>query len=239
MKLTVVGCSPGWANAGGAHSGYLVEGPGRLLLDCGGGVLAKLRTGSDWPIVDAIAITHLDVDHWIDLIPWAWGMLYGAGVRTEPPQLLLPPGGGDRLDRLCLELTGVPELPGSVFRVQEYTHAVAREVAGFELLPLEMPHHGKQAYGFRVTDGAAVLAYSGDTGPHDGLAELARDCDLFLCDATLARPEPEPRGHLTAPEAVAAFAASGGRRLVLTHRPDERPLDVDAELAHDGLEMEL
>ena len=44
MKLTVVGCSPAWPNPGGAQSGYLLEGgSGRLLLDCGPGVLPALR----------------------------------------------------------------------------------------------------------------------------------------------------------------------------------------------------
>ena len=43
VKLTVVGSSPAWPNPGGAQSGYLIEGPGRLLLDCGPGVLARLR----------------------------------------------------------------------------------------------------------------------------------------------------------------------------------------------------
>src|SRR5437868_9621587 len=37
VQLTVIGCSPAWPNAGGAQSGYLVEGDGRLLLDCGPG----------------------------------------------------------------------------------------------------------------------------------------------------------------------------------------------------------
>ena len=43
VKLTVVGCSPAWPNPGGAQSGYLVNGSGNLLLDCGPGVLARLR----------------------------------------------------------------------------------------------------------------------------------------------------------------------------------------------------
>ena len=43
VLLRVIGSSPAWPNAGGAHSGYLVEGPGRLLLDCGPGVLSRLR----------------------------------------------------------------------------------------------------------------------------------------------------------------------------------------------------
>src|SRR6187551_3753268 len=62
VRLTVIGCSPAWPNPGGAQSGYLLDGPGTLLLDCGPGVLAKLREREDWPHVDAIAITHWHLD---------------------------------------------------------------------------------------------------------------------------------------------------------------------------------
>ena len=86
-----------------------------------------------------------------------------------------------------------------------------------------------------------TLAYSGDAAPSDRLVELARDVDLFLCEATLERGEldGEPRGHLSADEAIAAFKASGARRLLLTHRPAELPLDEGLERAFDGLELEL
>ena len=43
VRLTVIGSSPAWPNPGSAQSGYLVEGEGALLLDCGPGVLARLR----------------------------------------------------------------------------------------------------------------------------------------------------------------------------------------------------
>jgi ribonuclease BN (tRNA processing enzyme) len=66
------------------------------------------------------------------------------------------------------------------------------------------------------------------------LAEVARDADLFLCEATLAAPEPGVRGHLTADEAVAAFEESGARRLLVVHRPVELPLDAALEQASDG-----
>ena len=47
MRLTVLGKSPAWQDAGGACSGYLVEdGDTRVLLDCGNGVFAKLRERS-------------------------------------------------------------------------------------------------------------------------------------------------------------------------------------------------
>ena len=44
MRLTVLGKSPSWQDAGGACSGYLLqEGDTTVLLDCGNGVFGKLR----------------------------------------------------------------------------------------------------------------------------------------------------------------------------------------------------
>src|SRR3954453_23756152 len=94
MKLTVVGCSPAWPNPGGAQSGYLLEGRGgRLLLDCGPGVLPRLRAAEGWPRVDAIAITHFHLDHWGDLVPWVWGRMYGLGRDLRKPELWVQSGG--------------------------------------------------------------------------------------------------------------------------------------------------
>ena len=47
MRLTVLGKSPSWQDAGGACSGYLVEeGSTAVLLDCGNGVFASCASGS-------------------------------------------------------------------------------------------------------------------------------------------------------------------------------------------------
>src|SRR5439155_13127113 len=98
VQLTVIGCSPAWPNAGGAQSGYLVEGEGRLLLDCGPGVLARLRKADEgWPRVDAVALTHFHLDHWGDLVPWIFGAAFGPGHDAPQPDLWLPPGGRERL----------------------------------------------------------------------------------------------------------------------------------------------
>src|SRR4029079_11040065 len=90
---------------------------------------------------------------------------------------------------------------------------------------------------FRVTDGEKVLAYSGDSAPSNALAEVARDADLFVCEATLAddTSDAEPRGHLSADEAVAAFTASGARRVLITHRPEELDLPPGLEPAQEWL----
>ena len=67
MKLTVLGKSPAWTDAGGACSGYLVEagdGPGArardgraFLLDCGNGVFGKLRARRDYRDIEAVVIS--------------------------------------------------------------------------------------------------------------------------------------------------------------------------------------
>jgi ribonuclease BN (tRNA processing enzyme) len=239
VKLTVVGCSPAWPNPGGAQSGYLVEGPGRLLLDCGPGVLARLRSREPWPLVDAIALTHFHLDHWGDLVPWVFGASFGAGRGTKPPQLWVPPGGGETLAGYGGAMGFGPRLHDS-FDLHEYEEGVPFTAAGFEVTPVRLPHYQERTFGLRVTDGRATVAYSGDTAPTPSLTELAHDADVFLCEASLAESEPpEDRGHLSADEAVAAFEASGAKRLIVIHRPDELPLDDGVERAYDGLELDL
>jgi len=240
VRLTVIGCSPAWPNPGSAHSGYLVETTGgRLLLDCGPGVLERLRTRESWPSVDAVAISHFHLDHWGDLVPWIFGAAFGPGSETPRPCLWLPPGGAGTLRSFGQRL-GFAERLEQVFDLHEYEDGVAFPVAAFEVTPFRLSHYDELTFGFRVADTRSTLAYSGDSAPDRNLAELARDADLFLCEATLAASEPgELRGHLTADEAVDAFRASGARRLVVIHRPAELPLDGGLERAVDGLEVEL
>jgi ribonuclease BN (tRNA processing enzyme) len=241
VKLTVVGCSPAWPNPGGAQSGYLVEHDGRrVLLDCGPGVLTRLRQHEAWPFVDAIAITHFHLDHWGDLVPWVWGIQFGPAAGHEPPELWLPPDGRSTLARLGSEL-GRPDMFEAAFRVREYADGVPFEAGGFEIVAHRVLHYTMPAFGFRVGQGTPVLGYSGDCGPNGGLGQIARDVDLFLCEATLQQPNPEGgiRGHLAPEEARDAAIAAGAKRLLLTHRPAERPLDASYEQAYDGLELEL
>ncbi len=241
VKLIVVGCSPAWPNPGGAQSGYLVEGPGRLLLDCGPGVLARLREAhGGWPQVDAVVVTHWHLDHWGDIVPWVWGTMVGPGRDREQPELWLPPEGKTRIEDFGTRL-GWESMFESTFRLNEYEEGVPFEAAGLRVTAFRLPHYTLRTYGLRVSNEDRSLAYSGDTGPSERLAELARDVDLFVCEATLERGELDgtPRGHLAADEAIAAFEASGAKRLLLTHRPRELPLPEGFEQAHDGLELEL
>jgi ribonuclease BN (tRNA processing enzyme) len=240
VRLTVVGCSPAWPNPDGAHSGYRVEaGGGRLLLDCGPGVLARLRTEADWPEIDAVAITHFHLDHWGDLVPWVWGALYlhGRGHDLAKPELWVPPGGIAMLERFG-GMLGFPDMFERVFEPREYAAGVAFDAAGCTLSATAVPHYRVEAYALRVSAGGRTLAYSGDSGPSEALAASAEAADLFICEATLLSGEldGEPRGHLSLEEALSAFEASGATELLLTHRPCELPGGEGLVFAYDGLQ---
>jgi ribonuclease BN (tRNA processing enzyme) len=239
VKLIVAGCSPAWPNPGGAQSGYLVEEAGRsVLLDCGPGVLARMRESDGWPDPDAIVITHFHLDHWGDLVPWVWGALYlnGQGRKPRKPELWLPPGGKAVLEHFG-ELLGFPDMFDWVFSPAEYAPEVEFTAGGFSVTATVVPHYRVVAHALRVSAGGRTLAYSGDSGPSEALVCMARDADLFLCEATLLAGDRdgEPRGHLSLAEAREAFAASGARELLVTHRPAELDGTKPDELAFDGL----
>jgi ribonuclease BN (tRNA processing enzyme) len=235
MKVTVIGCSPAWPNPGGAQSGYLVEGSQRLLLDCGPGVLPRLRQAENWPHVDAIAITHFHLDHWGDLVPWTWGSQFGPGRDVPTVALWVPPGGRQALRHFGTHF-GNEDMFENAFELNEYTDDEAFVAAGLRVTPVRVPHYEIETYAFRITNGDRTLAYSGDSAPSDALVTAARDADLFLCEATLAAPVEGDglRGHLAVEEALEAFEESGAKRLVIVHRPHELSLDGNLVRAADG-----
>lgn len=236
----MIGSSPAWPNPDGTHAGYVVEAGGsRVLLDCGPGVLSRLRELEPWPTLDAIVISHFHLDHFGDLVPWVWGVIHGPGQGTQAP-LLVPPGGAEQLRRAG-GLLGFAEMFEQAFALREYVSGEPFEAGACTILPVPLRHYAIPCHGFRVQAEGRVLAYSADTGPAPGLVELARDADLLLCEATLRSGADDggARGHLSAEEAVDIAREAGARRLVLTHRPAELPVPAGAELAADGLVLEV
>src|SRR6478609_3192777 len=91
MRLTVLGKSPSWQDADGACSGYLLEdGETCVLVDCGNGVFSKLRRYRDYGAVDAVVISHLHADHFLDLVPFSYALTYAP--RQQPVAVHRWPG---------------------------------------------------------------------------------------------------------------------------------------------------
>jgi ribonuclease BN (tRNA processing enzyme) len=243
MRLTVLGKSPSWQDAGGACSGYLLEDDGAtVLVDCGNGVFSKLRRYRDYTRVDAVLISHLHADHFLDLIPYSYALTYAPRQQPVPvdrwpgtdeparPRLIAPPGAADVFRRVA-GAWGPEELVEKAFAIEEYGEGSRPEVGPLRFAFRTVPHF-RETFAIRAesTNGSGRLVFGGDCGPTDNLVEFARDADLLIAEATLPRPERTGiRGHLTPKEAGEHARAAGARRLLITHISDE----LDALWARD------
>ena len=152
MRLTVLGKSPSYTDAGGACSGYLVEeGDTILLLDCGNGVFAKLRKFVDYVDVDAVVISHLHADHVLDLVPYAYALVYAPRQQPVPvdrwpgtdnparPVLHAPPGARDFFRRV-VGAWGNEDLIEKAFDLREYDCDEELAVGGIRVRFHPVPH---------------------------------------------------------------------------------------------------
>jgi len=225
LRITVLGKSPAWQDADGACSGYLVEADGTVaLLDCGNGVFAKLRGRMRYAEVDAVVISHLHADHFLDLVPFSYALTYGAGRRAPGaprPALHAPPGARD-LFRRVTGAWGPEDLIESAFELREYRADERLDVGSMSVRFHPVPHF-VATHAVEFTSGAGGrFTFGADSRPSDALVEFARGTDLLLIESTLPRPEADgARGHLTAAEAGEHGRRAGAARLVLTHHSDE------------------
>lgn len=222
MQFTVLGSSCSAPRAGRACSGYLVEaGDSAVVLDFGSGVLANLLLRRAADTVDAILITHMHCDHFLDLITLRYALKYGPRENDRKIQLWLPPGGEPVLCAMIAPLSD--EAPGaffgSVFDVKTYDPL--RPLTLGELrLRFAPTLHSTPTYAVRC-EASASLTYSADTALCAAVEELARESDLFVCEATLLAAQVRTADHCRPEDAGVMAARAGAHRLLLTHYSSE------------------
>lgn len=225
MHVTVVGCAGSYPSALSPASCYLLEHDGyAIVLDMGNGSLGGLQSAIDLGSIGAVFISHLHVDHVIDLTSYyVYRRYHPRGPLPRIP-VFGPTGIAVRMARAY----GLPEQPGmsAEFDFQEFglqedvvgpdPRRVEYEVGPFAVTAARMTHP-VEAYGFRVSAGGRSLVYSGDTGLTPTLTDLAQGADIALFEASYVDGEHEPGVHLTARQAGQVAADAGVGRLVLTH----------------------
>ncbi len=214
MRLTVVGAGPAYTDLEGSSGAcYLVaDGSTRVLLDLGHGSFSRLFSIVRPTELDAVVVSHLHPDHFIDLVPLRHYLRY----EFDPPrrtQVLGPTGLEARLDALHAE-------PG--FAAEALDIALLREGA-FRIGTLEirtqLVTHAAESYAMRVTAaGGAGLVYSGDCGRAEDLAPLVKPGDVLLIEVSFG-PGPVATGamHLDGPAVGRLAATSRASRVLLTH----------------------
>ncbi|MBB4933682.1 ribonuclease BN (tRNA processing enzyme) [Lipingzhangella halophila] len=248
MRLTIIGSSGSFPGPDSPASCYLVEAEGfRLVLDLGNGALGALQRYTDMYRVDAVYLSHLHADHCLDLCSYWVARRFAPGGPKPPIPVYGPAGVAERM----AEAYGLDPDPGmtETFEFREVTAGNLR--IGPFAIDLAQVNHPVDAFGIRLEHNGKVLTYSGDTGSCDELVGLARDADLFLCEASFHDHLDHPKDmHLTGSEAGEAAQRAGADQLVLTHlvpwNDDECTLneaqgtfDGRIELARPGMVYEL
>jgi phosphoribosyl 1,2-cyclic phosphodiesterase len=238
-----------------------------LLLDAGTGIRAVTALLDGRPFRGTIALTHLHWDH-VQGLPF-----FAAGDHDEAAVSLLMPAPADGGDAVAALERGMspPHFPISPRQLRgrwRFTGLQPGQIqaGSLGLLAREIPHQGGRTFGYRVTDGHAVIAYLPDHCPasfgpgpdglgpyHDAALELADGADILLHDSFWYADEFDPArdlGHSAAEYAIGLAAeARAGQVVLLHHRPDRTDDELDklaaalpdgpapAVLGADGLEL--
>ncbi len=236
-----------------------------LILDAGTGIRALDEIFGSTPFRGTIALGHLHWDHTQGL-----PFFHAADNERAEVQVVMPgPGNGADILRPLMSPPFFPIHPEEL-RGQWSFDAIEPGTyhwAGFTATALEIPHKGGRAFGYRVQDGSASLAYLSDHNPtsfgagpggmgevHDSAVELATDVDLLIHDAQHLASELDEKaflGHSSPEYAVQLAEEAGARNVLLFHHDPSRTDDqIDALLAglvsrvpvtaaRDGMTIEL
>jgi ribonuclease BN (tRNA processing enzyme) len=261
VRVTALGSGDAFCAAGRGHTCWLIEasdapaaaaGGDVALVDAGATALAALwRLGVDPQRIASVHFTHLHGDH---IAGWPFLLIdaHHRARRTRPLFASGPPGTRERLQKLfeaCYaDAAGRPlpfELRVDELAPGESASAPALRVTALRAQHMRAPH---VALSLRVEAGGRLLAFTGDTGPHDGLPALARDADALFAECTDLRapadgaPEPRTsadypreagRRHLAWDDLRVLLPRLGVRRVALAHlsaevRAAKRQLEDEA-----------
>ena len=204
-RLVLLGTgTPGAEPDRSGPASAVVVGDRAYLVDLGPGVVrqaskASLTRGVSplyVPNLDIAFLTHLHSDHtagYADLIltPWVLG-------RRQRLRVYGPPGLEAMTDALLeayredirVRITGPEELPRESGGADAYeiSEGLVYRDDLVEVEAFAVPHGiWEHAFGYKFTTADRVVVISGDTGPFEGLVDIARDADVLVHEAYAAR----------------------------------------------------
>lgn len=242
MKFTIIGSGTLMAGGERGAAGFLIECEGtRLLIDGGSGTLDRLgRMGIDPFTLDAGIYSHRHLDHCGDLGPLLFHFfvlgthherhhdypIFGGegltdfvdGLMKLYGRWVVPEKFGIPVTELSLSGPGEALLPGGI----RLTTRPANHDAGALHLRFDAPN-------------GSSAVFSGDTGPSDGLIELATGADLLVCECALPEGDDYPK-HLCPSQVATIVAAARPKQVALTHfYPDVDEPTTLATVAASGV----
>jgi ribonuclease BN (tRNA processing enzyme) len=219
-----------------AGSSYVlwIDSEAKLLIDTGSGSMLQFeKSGAKLETLEAIALTHLHIDHVVDLPSYINAAYFTD--RKEPLHIIGPAG-----NEYFPSTTGYCSIMFGENGAYRYMQSVlTRKSNGFEILSKDInttahmtfktfsidtasiSHGTSPALAFRITAGDKSIVISGSTNNKDHtLEKFAKDADLLIVDHSIPESADEVARsmHMT-PSAIAQTAQKAGvKKVLLSHR---------------------
>lgn len=218
MKLTVLGNYGPFPGKDGACSGYLFQDEDtNILIDCGNGVLSRLQKYCKIEELDAIILSHLHRDHSSDMhvLKYAVQIKQNFKSMNKAIEIYTPKTPENEYNDINIQ---------GIFNTHIIEENMVIEIKGIKI-KFYKTIHPVECYGMRIEKEGKIFAYSADTVYCDNIINLAKNADLFLCDA-YATENIKTKGqvpHLSVKEACNIAGEAKAKKLVLTHFWFEEP----------------
>jgi ribonuclease BN (tRNA processing enzyme) len=241
LSLTVLGAGPAYTDRpGSSGAAYLVRSrQTAVLLDLGQGSFPRLAAAIEPSTLDAVVVSHLHPDHFIDLVPLRHYLAYqfrpGRHLRA-----LAPAGLAERIDALHAR----PGFTAEALDVEAFDPSAGPVAIGDLCLEARRVTHTEDSHAVRLApdgDGPG-LVYSGDCGRADDLAPLIRAGDTLLVEISFGiGPVPPGALHLDATGIAGLLRTTQPAQVLLTHiqMGFDGPAAVDAVRAATAAPVRL
>jgi len=184
-------------------SNLLTVNNAQYVIDAGDGITRRLaRLGNNFRTIDNIFITHPHSDHISGL--GALMMVIYDSNRRNPVNIYGPPGTVASVKGLLEFLTVNSEIrisdgthsvqANQLFKGQDASVGVIFQDANAKVTAVENSHfhfppgtpgYGKyKSYSYRFDTADRSVVFTGDTGPSDAVADLAKGADLLFSEVT-------------------------------------------------------
>jgi ribonuclease BN (tRNA processing enzyme) len=214
IRLSVLGAGPAYSDRAGAiGAAYLVRlGTTTVVLDLGQGAFTPLAGELEPSELDAVLISHLHPDHFIDLV----ALRHYLRWEFDPVRrvrVVAPDGLEARLDALLAE-------PGFAAASLDIEDLRPGSMAIGDLgVTAARVAHTNDSHAFRVAGRAGPgLVYSGDCGRAEDLDPLVSPGDWLLCEVSFGSgPVPPGADHLDGPAVAELAVRTDAGAVLLTH----------------------
>lgn len=213
MKITILGTSGAYAEAGRACSGYLIQtAKTNIWVDLGPGTLSNIQKAVKLTDLNAILISHTHPDHYLDIYGLRYYLEYDLKSSFKI-KLFGPKGFKNKIISLQPESRTTFE---NLFDFREIDSGENFEIGDIKISSYKA-HHPVDTLMYSFISEGKKIFYTADTGIFENIINAVRDSDIMLCEATYLKSENKSDVHLRTKDIAEIAMSAGVNKIVLSH----------------------